>query len=502
MAKAAPVRGVVRDEAGAVVPGARVWARSSHGSGHATAGADGRFEIDGLASGARVVAGAHAADGRRGTAAAEAGGEDATIVVRGTAGEEEWSASVVRILGPDGRPDPSGRATLLSDTFSFSERGAEAGELQVFLPRGGWLLARGDAGAVLHGPLRGGEARLDLRLEPAGAIAGSVRDEEGRPVPGVVAEARLADVPAGRSTAFTARTDERGSFAIERLPDAEYVLSFEGPPDRTSIPDRRARPGKPVEVVLPAGRVVTGEVVDDAGRPTPALVWAGADGDEAAWRALAVGDDGAFRIERAPAGAFPPRVGRPGWSREQPSVVRTRVEPGTAHVVVRAPASVTLVVRVEGLPRGLSSPGVVATEGGPPDAKTAQASGDGATFRFEGVALADHSFWVGPFPDGTYAQARGLRPGREHVVVARKGLPARGRVVGLPAGSHTAVRIWGPDVFCWTVADGDGRFAFSGLPPGAHAATATAADGDARFEGTGPVSSDAEAEIRVAPSHE
>ena len=107
---------------------------------------------------------------------------------------------------------------------------------------------------------------VELFLVPGATLAGTVRDDEGRPVKGATVRAegdRPGRVPPAE------RTDVRGEFLMSGIrPTAYTVLAREGgrAPGIAAVvvePDAEAR----VSLVLSEGGFVTGRVVDSDGRP-------------------------------------------------------------------------------------------------------------------------------------------------------------------------------------------------------------------------------------------
>lgn len=79
-------------------------------------------------------------------------------------------------------------------------------------------------------PLNDGQAitGIDIALQPAGVIAGQIRDEDGRPFVGAAVEALVSRFTDGQATLVsmsTAQTDDRGQFRLTGLPAGEYYVS-------------------------------------------------------------------------------------------------------------------------------------------------------------------------------------------------------------------------------------------------------------------------------------
>ena len=130
---------------------------------------------------------------------------------------------------------------------------------------GAYLVARAPGFDQGRREVRQGET-VELFLFPGATLAGTVRDDEGRPVKG--AEVR-AESDRSRIAPPTERTDARGDFLMPGLRPGEYtVVAREGgrAPGVAAVvvePEAEAR----VEILLSEGGFVTGRVVDPDGRP-------------------------------------------------------------------------------------------------------------------------------------------------------------------------------------------------------------------------------------------
>ena len=116
--------------------------------------------------------------------------------------------------------------------------------------------------------------KLTLRLPPTTAVEGRVLDGNGRPIPGVALELEFApSAPSkqgGNSWAGDLRTDQEGCFRISDLGVGigRYWLNLR--PNRDFCPMRLPLPldGKPLDVQLKRGHILTGQLLDDVtGRP-------------------------------------------------------------------------------------------------------------------------------------------------------------------------------------------------------------------------------------------
>ncbi len=144
------------------------------------------------------------------------------------------------------------------------------------------------------------------------AIEGTVSDQ-GRPVAGVTVGLR-GDAIGG---AIEIRTDARGAFAFAELPEGRFQLfAWQG-----ALAARAVRVGRlgvgpfaPVELRLEAAAIVVGRVIDrEEGTGVPAAVELRPVGDDQAPRHVRTSDDGAFRIEGVPDGAWIVDAFAPGY---------------------------------------------------------------------------------------------------------------------------------------------------------------------------------------------
>lgn len=178
------------------------------------------------------------------------------------------------------------------------------------LPSGVGLAVRAEARGLARverefeppapGATRGG---VELRLDPAITLSGTVTDQEGRPVAGASVVAQLArdgsllepDSP------FSARTDERGAYSISGLARTLYRVSARADGYAPTTTEKTLlavalRPEAKLDLVLDlaAGRA-EGRVVADDGTPVGAArIEATANGHEVATESDA---SGRFRLE-------------------------------------------------------------------------------------------------------------------------------------------------------------------------------------------------------------
>jgi RNA polymerase sigma-70 factor (ECF subfamily) len=170
-------------------------------------------------------------------------------------------AVVVATVG--GRAGPSAPPTVRAESAGTVEAGADGTAR---------LVGRGAEGT---------EAGAAAPRTSQGSFTVTVLDDRGAPVED--ATVRVLEERRGfirERTAVSARTDAEGRAAVPRVerpgpddgvPWIPLALRVERPPERDDLQDRELpdwRPGDET-VVLPRGFLVTGEVLDPAGRPVP-----------------------------------------------------------------------------------------------------------------------------------------------------------------------------------------------------------------------------------------
>ena len=149
------------------------------------------------------------------------------------AGAPEKSQMRIRIVGPDDRPVPKVRLTVLTGTARRGSsvrhevvEGLHVADKSHWGPRTElWVLnPRDERGEPLPlGPAYVGEVdrakdELTIRLTLGRQLVGQVVDHEDRPVSGVRITVRRPQVRGQAGFAGTARSDESGRFLIEALP--------------------------------------------------------------------------------------------------------------------------------------------------------------------------------------------------------------------------------------------------------------------------------------------
>ncbi len=323
--------------------------------------------------------------------------------------------------------------------------------------------------------LAGGEIRegVDLELDLAGQIAGTVVDERGAPVAGVFVSFSLvggADWGRDQTTAdgsFVARgLSGGGDYEPEVRPSEDSPATMR-PARGTKYPRVAVRDGTTqvsgVRITVALERLaIGGRVVDAAGAPVPDLEVEAIrtedrfenGGYERPSAEVTSDDDGRFRLDGLLAGTYLVRANDgAGGSFEVPEVAAGRLD-----VVVRVPAP----GRIEGTLEGFSGAARVDAYG--PGFGRFRARVSGAGFTFEGL------------PPGEYhltASAGALAATGDATVVAKQtarvtlhaagSARVNGRVVDVRTGAPLAGRVCGvvyaPGTDLPTArSDADGRF--------------------------------------------
>ena len=172
-------------------------------------------------------------------------------------GSQEWerTQSAVRASGKDGAFEIVGLHEGEWDVYAESKSHADSSARRVRFP--------------------GPEEELSLVLPRAGKVSGIVVDTAGQPVKGARAISRPADL-ASRYTwnnddGPSARTDDDGRFELEAIKPGPVRITASADGFATSAPHPiELAPGQAVADLTLALRKpgrITGEVVDDAGRP-------------------------------------------------------------------------------------------------------------------------------------------------------------------------------------------------------------------------------------------
>ena len=307
-----PVSGTVRDTGGSPVPGVVVTFSGDDGDDSATTGPGGQYRLEvppghyrARAIGDDLVGAAtEVLDLKHGSA----GGSVDLVVGR-------LATVSGRVKDSRGTPVPDATVTFetllrggrvrsqdLDDRGSAQSAGDGAytikvapGPVRVTAERGG-LKARTFLDNVESGSSRTADLTFPLGAEIAGRVVGPDR----RPVPG----ARLVAVTTGDS--IEAATDDRGGFAIN-VPVGKLTLQASAPGLAPAPPQILAVTEEGItgiEVVLQAGRTISGKVFDPDGSPVEGASVAARGRMPVAAREVTTGADGTFEIAGLTDGPF------------------------------------------------------------------------------------------------------------------------------------------------------------------------------------------------------
>jgi RNA polymerase sigma-70 factor (ECF subfamily) len=229
-----------------------------------------------------------------------------------------------RVVDDDGRPIAGVEITVLganTDRRASLADGAAPPQVSQFEEREAHTDA---AGRFCFGALAGGSYRIRARpigrLDPVTADVeledGGARDDvqlviaRGLTIAGTVArDASAADHVLWLSATaeagdghVTTRVAADGTFRFEGLAEGRYTIALLMAPDGMTMPPLREIEAGATGVRLAVERAATisGRVVDTAGKPVRARVWAHADGDRSFVRTFSTDAEGRFRIEVAP----------------------------------------------------------------------------------------------------------------------------------------------------------------------------------------------------------
>ncbi len=338
--------GVVVDPSGAPIAGAEVWAEDSEGddwerwprpaSDTTTSAADGSFVIEDAPSGRIVV---HATHPRFARGEAEVGGVGPGRSREGIRVALVQGGTVAgRILDPEGTTPVADAAVTI---FPEGEAGKEArsradGSFEFTAVRPGEVritALAGHAEAETVVKIAASQTRqVELRLEAAGVITGTVVDERGTPVEDAQVFA------SGGGTRKSVYTGDEGRFTLSGLADEEWHLRAHADGyERASV---TARAGQEVEIMLSRGTVVFGTVRSASGKiPAEAEVLAVEDLDRSrSKQVVEVAADGTWRFAGLAPGVWKIRASGTGYSPSAPVEVTidTSIDRGPIELVVTA----------------------------------------------------------------------------------------------------------------------------------------------------------------------
>lgn len=348
------ISGVVVDDLGRPVPGAKVEARRPFhrkyrdlpsSSAKAVADEGGRFRIEGLRPGPHAVQANVDGLDNYWNGPFEAPSESNTVEIL------RYGKATAKLVLPAGSPEPEW-ITVVSSSRQRNEAvwgRIGRGWSQSSVPWSGGdykndFVRSGDVEMLLrvegYGPVRRtfrlapGEA-IDLgeiRLGPGFAISGRVVDPGGQPVSGAYVAVRQ-----GVTDFDPVATAADGAFRIEALGEGgtEITVEAEGFLTETTTTDSRAG-AAPLTIRLSRGGLLEGELVDAAGKPAVArlIVVFAADDEEVEW--LETDHRGRFSA-RLPAGTYRLEISRDG---EQQGTAEVGIEEGA-----RTPVRVELSER-------------------------------------------------------------------------------------------------------------------------------------------------------------
>ncbi|GGZ69505.1 MFS transporter [Streptomyces bluensis] len=231
-----PVRGIVRDHEGTVVPRAALTLIDVLGQqiGRGASGEDGRYALATPGAGSYMLI-------------ASAGGHQ-PLAVTVTLGERPVELDVVlggagrlagRVITADGRPLRDATVTLTDvhgQVVATTRSGSEGGYLITEVAAGAYTLA---AGAHTFRPAAlpvtvqaAHETRQDIELAGGAVLCGTVRAAGGRPVE----DARVTLLDATGTVVGTLTTGTDGAFRFDGLAAGEYTVIASGyPPAATAL---------------------------------------------------------------------------------------------------------------------------------------------------------------------------------------------------------------------------------------------------------------------------
>jgi len=244
------------------------------------------------------------------------------------------------------------------------------------------------------------ETEVKVVLEPGATVSGRVLDADGRPLSGVSVQG------AGRND----RTDVQGHFRLVGIsPGTHHLLAWSDQHGRIRRTVEVPAQGTVVELVFPAGRPVTGQVVGSEDQPVPgALVRlepaTEKTGTEGSARNGLTDRSGAFRFSQVPPGTYRLLARRDGLTMGStaPVVEVASVPVRDLRLTLRPGGSV--VGRVLGLEPGEAANLVVEARG-PGPVRRGQVAGPGS-YRIEGLRVGDWLVTAKVSGTGRRAQGR------------------------------------------------------------------------------------------------
>ena len=444
------IEGIVQDEAGTPVAGAKVTASASFFSagGSALSDENGRYRIDGLEPG-RYKPNA-TADGAYGQA-----GESVRLGIGETVGGVDvvvHPAALVRasVVTEDGAPCERGSLSISDAKTQADVRGevtrgsvelkaVRPGHYDVSVSCVGWLAKESYPELDVAD-----ENITDLvyTVAPGESLQGVVLNADGKPVEGASVNAVGDSQKGGGSPGGFAKTNADGAFDFVGMRAGAYKVSVwaDGVPNpKEPIPVEVPRT-EPLTITLEAGGTVKGRVTDDKGQPVGGVtVQARGSGRETAH----VADDGTYTLSGLRAGTYRVTAQSAWWgdALRKPGSSDDDKQGESVEVVAGETVEVDLVVEA----RDGEIAGTVVDEAGGPlgDAYVSVTRQSDSATAGKGRAMASSRWTWGTDPilsdvDGSFT-AKGLSDGTYTLRAYRKG-GGEGFVEDIAVGS-TSVEI-------------------------------------------------------------
>jgi protocatechuate 3,4-dioxygenase beta subunit len=282
----------------------------------------------------------------------------------------------VRVVDTHGQAVPGATVTVDPDLLNVSRTAKTDAKGRVTLrARGGYaqrlrVLKDGMATAACDATAAG-DLPDSVTLRRGAPYSGTVRDEDGRPVPFAAVEVRvppLNPTPFGRhDRVVTILTDERGEWRTPVLP-AESAVSLYPPTARAfhagyermapvALPSPDGPGRRNIELVLPAIVPLAGRVVGPGGQPvTDAFVglWPARRSTEEKAKQTRTDGDGRFVFARPGRGGHSLLVQSGGFA---PQAFPVFIKPGIADIAIRLQQGKAIRGRVV-TPGGTPLPGI------------------------------------------------------------------------------------------------------------------------------------------------